>query len=100
MQKNNDVGRHGSASGSAGTAPRPPSDRLFAVHITVSQSFYAKLVLAHESVRRQDGSRAGLQEVLELGLDTLLRERRVSPFADKAAAEEEEEPTTVRAPVT
>ncbi|MBN2196035.1 MAG: hypothetical protein JW751_24680 [Polyangiaceae bacterium] len=92
--------------GAARRAAAPtPAERQFALRITVNQSFYAKLMRAHESVRHEDGSRAELRELLELAIDHLLANRSVHPSVappagGRAAADADEEPLTVRAPST
>jgi hypothetical protein len=78
------------------------NERLFALNVSISESFYRKLVQAHQQIRLPDGSRIDLRSILELGLESLLnqpsgRESSISQASDML---EDDEPTTVRAPLT
>jgi hypothetical protein len=80
------------------------SGRLFALNVSIGESLYQKLILAHQRVRLSDGSRLDLRTLLEQAVDALLKQRsvRATPRQTPSAAvdREEEEPPTVRAPTT
>ena len=75
------------------------AERQYALRICVSKAVYDKLLQAHDSVRREDGSRAELRELLERALDALL-DPSSRPSFEPDFAEGDEEAPTVRAPVT
>ena len=80
-----------------------PAERQYALRICVNKAIYEKLLQAHDSVRREDGSRAELRELLEKALDALLGQARtptVPPASEPDFAEDDEEAPTVRNPVT
>ncbi|MGC4067930.1 MAG: hypothetical protein QM784_25425 [Polyangiaceae bacterium] len=76
-------------------------ERQYALRISISESLYQKLVRAHQKVRLPDGSRVELRAILELALDSLLVEgARRSSSDPERAIDRQDDPATVRAPMT
>ncbi|MBN2196034.1 MAG: hypothetical protein JW751_24675 [Polyangiaceae bacterium] len=103
MSKRVTVRPHATEAGARRAAEPSPSERRYALRITVNHSLYTKLMHARESLRREDGSPADLREVLELAIDTLLANSSVRPSGERPTVvqvDANEEPPTVRTPST
>jgi hypothetical protein len=76
-------------------------EREYALRVSISESLYQKLVIAHQTVRLPDGSRVELRTILELALDSLLvQSARLSSSDPGHAIDCDDDPATVRAPMT